>query len=86
MSETLYNYGVEIYNQKKYVSIEKTEGEYFISLNDLSNLNYDISKFVNPNGNHESCDKEKTGVVIDLDNVRKVEYEKYPLMVSVFCD
>ena len=86
ISEKLYNYGIEIYSQKKYETLEKTNGEYFISLNALDGLEYDISKFVNPGGNHESCDKEKTGVFIDIDNVRKVDYKEYPIMVSIYCD
>jgi hypothetical protein len=86
ISEELYNYGIEIYSQKKYETLEKTNGEYFISLNALDDLEYDISKFLNPGGNHESCDKEKTGIVIDIDNVRKVDYKEYPIMVSIYCD
>ena len=86
ISEELYNYGIEIYSQKKYETLEKTDGEYFISLNTLNDLEYDISKFLNPGGSHESCDKEKTGIVIDIDNVRKVDYKEYPIMVSIYCD
>ncbi|MGM9875232.1 MAG: hypothetical protein ACI32H_04865 [Bacilli bacterium] len=86
MNEKLFGYATEIYNSKTYTKVEKTNGEYFISLKNLKEkYNYDISMFLNPT-THEKCDQEKTGVSFDIDNVRNLEYKDAPILIMIYCD
>lgn len=86
MNEKLFGYATEIYNNKTYTKVEKTNGEYFISLKNLKEkYNYDISMFLNPT-THEKCDQEKTGVSFDIDNVRNLEYKDAPILIMIYCD
>lgn len=86
MSAKLFSYATEIYKEKSYTKVNKTNGEYFISLKDLKEkYNYDISMFLNPE-THKSCDQDKTGISFDIDNVRNLEYKSDPILIMVFCD
>lgn len=87
LNQKLFEMGIDIYTKKSYQSFEKNSaGEYFISLDDLDKkLHYDTSLFVSET-TQKPCDKLKTGVVIDIDNVRKVEYKEYPIMIELYCD
>ena len=86
MNEKLFGYATEIYNAKTYTKVEKTDGEYFISLKNLKEkYNYDISMFLNPT-THDKCDQEKTGVSFDIDNVRNLEYKDAPILIMIYCD
>ncbi len=86
ISKQLYDYGIDIYKNKTYEKFDKVEGKYYVSIKDLKEkYSYDTSMFVNDVSKNE-CDQEKTGIYIDLDNVEKVEYKDYPIMISIYCD
>jgi len=71
MNIKLTEYGEKIYKDEKYKIVEKKDGIYFLSLNTLKEkLGYDISMMVNPN-THKPCDMEKTGIGVDVDNLKK---------------
>ena len=48
-------------------------------------LGYDISMMVNPN-THKPCDMEKTGIGVDVDNLKNYEYKEEPLLIYLYCD
>lgn len=86
MNIKLTEYGKEIYKDEKYKIVEKKDGIYFLSLNTLKEkLGYDISMMVNPN-THKSCDMEKTGIGVDVDNLKNYEYREEPLLIYLYCD
>lgn len=86
MNIKLTEYGEKIYKDEKYKIVEKKDGIYFLSLNTLKEkLGYDISMMVNPN-THKPCDMEKTGIGVDVDNLKKYEYKEEPLLIYLFCD
>lgn len=86
MNIKLTEYGKEIYKNEKYKIVEKKDGIYFLSLNTLKEkLGYDISMMVNPD-THESCDMDKTGIGVDVDNLKNYEYKEEPLLIYLFCD
>ena len=62
ISMQLYNYGIEVYENKLYESFDKVDGKYYVSIKDLKEkYNYDTSMFVNDVSKNE-CDQEKTGI------------------------
>lgn len=85
MSKILYDYAIEIYETKKYEGFDKTNGLYFISLKELKNkLNYNIDVFYDfDTKNH--CDYDKTGITVDIDNLKGYTYDKYPIFTSFHC-
>ena len=40
---------------------------------------------VNPN-THKPCDMEKTGIGVDVDNLKNYEYKEEPLLIYLYCD
>lgn len=85
MRTALWNYAVDIYNNKTYESFEKKDGKYYISISKLeSDLGLDISMFKNELG--EVCDTNETGIYVDIDNVEDIEYKEYPILISIYCD
>ncbi len=86
MNVKLTEYGKEIYKDEKYKIVEKEDGMYFLSLNTLKDkLGYDISMFVSPN-TYEACDMEKTGIGVDVDNLKNLDYKEEPLLIYLYCD
>lgn len=85
LNEILFNYAIEIYDTKKYENFTKKDKEYFISLKELNEMKYDTSMFISPNS-HKECDVENSGIIIDTENTKKVDYKKYPIMIKLFCD
>ena len=86
MNIKLTEYGKEIYKNEKYKIVEKKDGIYFLSLNTIKDkLGYDVSMMVNPD-THESCDMDKTGIGVDVDNLKNYEYKEEPLLIYLFCD
>ena len=86
MNIKLTEYGEKIYKDEKYKIVEKKDGIYFLSLNTLKEkLGYDISMMVNPN-THKPCDMEKTGIGVDVDNLKNYEYKEEPLLIYLYCD
>ena len=76
MNIKLTEYGEKIYKDEKYKIVEKKDGIYFLSLNTLREKSgYDISMMVNPN-THKPCDMEKTGIGVDVDNLKNYEYKE----------
>ena len=86
ISMQLYNYGIEVYENKLYESFDKVDGKYYVSIKDLKEkYNYDTSMFVNDVSKNE-CDQEKTGIYVDIANVENIEYKEYPILISIYCD
>lgn len=81
----LYNYAIDIYQKKLYEKYKNANGEYHINLKELKALGYDTTKIIDEQ-TKKTCDEEKTKVVIDVDNVRKVEYKEYPIMIEIYCN
>ena len=86
MNIKLNEYGKEIYKNEKYKIVEKKDGIYFLSLNTIKDkLGYDVSMIVNPD-THKSCDMKKTGIGVDVDNLKNYEYKEEPLLIYLYCD
>ena len=81
----LYNYAIDIYQKKSYEKYKNANGEYHINLKELKALGYDTTKIIDEQ-TKKACDEEKTKIVIDVDNVRKVEYKEYPIMIEIYCN
>ncbi len=78
MFTKLIEYGDELYNNNNYTKYGKKDNIYFISLNNLESLNYDISIFVGEDG--IVCDKEKSGIYFDTDNFFKNNIQGPPVI------
>lgn len=86
INRKLYDFGVKMYTSKEYTKYPKVDGKYFISLTKMvSDYNFDDTKMIGPI-TKKVCDHEKTGVYFDIDNVEKVEYKEYPILITVYCD
>lgn len=86
INRKLYDFGVKMYTSKEYTKYPKVDGKYFISLTKMvSDYNFDDTKMIGPI-TKKVCDHEKTGVYFDIDNVEKVEYKEYPILIAVYCD
>lgn len=86
ISKKLYDFGIDLYNKKEYTKFEKVDNKYFISLSKLvSDYKFDDSKMIGTISK-KPCDHEKTGIYFDIDNVDKLDYKEYPIMISVYCD
>lgn len=78
MFTKLIEYGDELYNNNNYTKYGKKDNIYFISLNNLESLNYDISIFVGKD--NTVCDKEKSGIYFDTDNFFKNDIQGPPVV------
>lgn len=86
INRKLYDFGVKMYTSKEYTKYPKVDGKYFISLTKMvSDYNFDDTKMIGPI-TKKVCDHEKTGVYFDIDNVEKVEYKEYPILIAVYYD
>lgn len=86
MNNILFKYADTIYEKGDYEKFEKKDGQYFISLKDLSKkYKYNFDNFINKD-NHKECDKETSGIYFDTDNVRKLEYFKNPVVIDLKCE
>ena len=86
INRKLYDFGIKMYTSKEYTKYPKVDGKYFISLTKMvSDYNFDDTKMIVPI-TKKVCDHEKTGVYFDIDNVEKVEYKEYPILIAVYCD
>ena len=86
INRKLYDFGVKMYTSKEYTKYPKVDGKYFISLTKMvSDYNFDDTKMIGPI-TKKVCDHEKTGVYFDIDNVEKVEYKEYPILIAVYCE
>lgn len=86
INRKLYDFGVKMHTSKEYTKYPKVDGKYFISLTKMvSDYNFDDTKMIGPI-TKKVCDHEKTGVYFDIDNVEKVEYKEYPILIAVYCD
>lgn len=85
MNRKLYNFAIKLYNDKEYTKFDKKDNKYFISLTKLvSDYKFDDSKFINSK-DKTACDHENTGIYFDIDNVEKINYKEYPILIAVFC-
>ena len=86
MNNILFEYSNKIYESNDYKNFDKVDNQYFISLKDLSSkYKYDFSNFINKD-NHKECDLETSGIYFDTENVRKLEYYKYPIVIDLRCE
>lgn len=75
----LNSYGNELYENKKYLEYyNKEDNTYFISLNELKELNYDVSNFKNENG--DECDMELSGIEFDIEEKNDMKYNGAPIV------
>ncbi len=82
--ERLKEIAEDIYNNRKYLSYNKENGKYFISLKELrNNLKYDTKKIDNLEG--LICDENETGVAIDIDNLNHTDYYGDPIITLMLC-
>lgn len=81
LSQVLYTYAIEIYNNKKYESLSKNEkGVYYASKYDLELMNYDISMIP------EECTADKPLIYFDIDKKMSESYEFEPITFNTFCE
>jgi hypothetical protein len=80
-SQTLYNYGKEIYDKKEYTKYKKNEsGVYIITYGDLINEGYNL-KFLG-----EGCLDESVIIQIDADfKLKQNYYNDYPIHFTKAC-
>ncbi len=76
---TLINYSMSIYDKKQYTNYKILDNQYYISLKNLKELNYDTSMFVRPSNNTE-CNIDQTGITITLVS------DTYNTSYSVLCE
>lgn len=81
MFTKLIEYGDELYNNNNYTKYGKKDNIYFISLNNLESLNYDISIFAGEDGT--VCDKEKSGIYFDTDNYFNIDFQEASPVVPI---
>lgn len=75
----LINYSMEIYDKKQYTNYKILDNQYYISLKNLKELNYDTSMFVRPSSKKE-CNLEQTGITITLVS------DTYTTSYSMLCE
>lgn len=81
LSQTLYNYAIEIYNNKKYEDLAQDEnGVYYATKYDLIIMNYDVSLI------DEACAPETPIIYFDIDHKMNESYEFEPIVYNVFCE
>ena len=79
VNKTLFDIGIELYNNKKYETYKTSNETYFLNINNLKELGYNTEKL-------KKCEKETTGITIDPLNKENLNYKEYPMLIHVFCD
>ena len=69
---------IPCYNESK--TIEKVVKDYKAALPEA-----DIYVYDNNSKDKTACDHENTGIYFDIDNVEKINYKEYPILIAVFC-
>lgn len=86
MNDILFEYGDTLYKNEEYKNFDFVDGQYYISLSDLKiKYNYNFDNFINEE-THIVCNKETSGIYFDVNNVRKLEYYKYPIVIDLKCE
>ena len=86
ISQVLYDYAIEIYNNKSYKDFEKNNGKYKITIDDLRDkFNYDVTMIRDTTDGYKLV-LDKTYIEIDEDNLEKLNYKKYPILITTYYD
>lgn len=81
LSQALYTYAIDIYNNKKYELLPKDENDvYYASKYDLELMNYDISLIP------DTCKSETPIIYFDINKKLNESYEFEPIVYNVFCE
>lgn len=81
LSQVLYNYAIEIYNEKKYLELGVDKrGVYYATKFDLEALEYDTSLL------DEKCNNGSPIIYFDVDNKLNESYEFEPITFNPFCE
>lgn len=79
VSKTLYDIGIDLFNNKKYESYKTNNETYYLNINNIKDLGYNVEIL-------ENCENDTTGITIDPLNKEKLDYKEYPILIHVFCD
>ena len=86
MNDILFEYGDKLYENEEYKNFDLVDGQYYISLSDLKiKYNYNFDNFINEK-THKVCNKETSGIYFDVNNIRKLEYYKNPIVIDLKCE
>ena len=81
LSQQLYTYAIEIYENKKYENLPLDEkGVYVATKYELMLMNYDVSLI------DEKCPLDKPIIYFDIEHKMNDSYEFEPIVYNVFCD
>lgn len=79
VSKTLYDIGIDLFNNKKYESYKTNNETYYLNINNIKELGYNVEIL-------ENCENDTTGITIDPLNKEKLNYKEYPILIHVFCE
>lgn len=79
VSKTLYDIGIDLFNNKKYESYKTNNETYYLNINNIKDLGYNVEIL-------ENCENDTTGITIDPLNKEKLNYKEYPILIHVFCE
>ncbi|MBQ4263827.1 MAG: hypothetical protein IJB83_06310 [Bacilli bacterium] len=79
VSKTLYDIGIDLFNNKKYESYKTNNETYYLNINNIKDLGYNVEIL-------ENCENDTTGITIDPLNKEKLDYKEYPILIHVFCE
>ena len=86
MNDILFEYGDKLYENEEYKNFDLVDGQYYISLSNLKiKYNYNFDNFINEK-THKVCNKETSGIYFDVNNIRKLEYYKNPIVIDLKCE
>ena len=82
----LFEYCDKLYENEEYKNFDLVDGQYYISLSNLKiKYNYNFDNFINEK-THKVCNKETSGIYFDVNNIRKLEYYKNPIVIDLKCE
>lgn len=77
--DLLYSLASKIYESKQYEKLNLSEdGMYYATINDVKNLNYDVSLL-------SHCVQNYPMIYFDINNKSTVKYEGYPIQIVSKC-
>jgi len=79
MFNLLNDISVKMYDNNEYTNLNKNaEGVYYATLEDMSNLSYDVSSL-------SHCDQKLPKIFFDVEYKMAEKYENKPLQISITC-